>query len=558
MKISAYSYLAGALLFIPAITACQADMDNPGLQIPEASIKPNTTILELKQQYENKTEQVGNKDNGDHIVIHGRVVSSDASGNIYKSLVIQDETAALAFSINQSSLFNEYRLGQEMVVDMTDLYMGYYRGLQQVGYPGDPYSGQPQLGFMAYDYWLAHAQYNGLPNPEYKNVTLNSDYPTDDYYCIVFDSFEALSSASLPELQSQLVEFRNVSFQINEGEETYAPYQESVNRTLVDANGQTLTVRNSGYSNFYNQLLPKGRGNVRGILSYYNGDTPWQLVLRSLDDVMITTKGEEEDPFTVADLSDPNFSGLSGWAKGYIVGSVKAGVTTVTSAEDVIFGPNAEMDNNVLIASNADETDLSKCAIVQLPQMTQLRNWVNLLDNPDAYKKELMVNGAIGVDLGLPAIVDCRGGFSDFKLDGKTLSVDGEAPAPAGSGTEADPYNVSYVMQSSADQTDVWVEGYVAGYVVKDDFTGNAEFSANEVAGSSNYLNSTNVILSAVAPLKCGVGNSVPAQLTSASRPTLGLRLNPTIYGKRVKVKCRIADYLGVRGIRNISEVVVY
>lgn len=557
MKFSAYSYLAAALLIIPAVSACQADMDNPGLQIPVATMTPNTSILELKQQFENTTEKIPAKENGDHYIIHGRVVSSDATGNIYKSLVIQDETAALAFSINQTSLFNEYRLGQEMVVDVTDLYIGYYRGLQQIGTPNDPYNGTPQLGFMAYDFWLEHAQCNGLPKPDYKNVSLNDDYPTDEYYCIVFNSFDELTNASLPELQSQFVEFRNVSFDIKEGEETYAPYEESVNRTLVDANGQTLTVRNSGYSNFYNTPLPEGRGNVRGILSYYSGDTPWQLVLRSLDDVMITTKGEESDPFSVEDLSNPDFAGLSGWVKGYIVGSVKAGITVVSSPQDAIFGPDAEMDNNLIIAENPDETDLAKCAVVQLPQMTQLRFWANLLDNPDVYKKELLVKGEIGTDLGLPAVIDSRGGFDDFKIDGKSLSGGSEAPDPAGAGTEADPYNVSFVMQSANDMTDVWVEGYVAGYVADGNFADGAHFAADEVPNSTNYLNSTNIILSAVAPMKCGVANSIPAQLTSASRPTLGLRLNPTVYGKRVKVKCRIADYLGTRGIRNISEVVV-
>lgn len=545
-----------ALASMAGLVSCQADMDTPALEVPEATIRANMTILELKQEFENKTEKVGVKDNGDHYIIKGRVVSSDASGNIYKSLVLQDETAALAFSINQGSLYNEYRLGQEIVVDLTGLYMGYYRGLQQVGAPGDAYNGQPQLGFMAFDYWLANAQRNGLPNPDFKQVTPGETYPEDMYYCIAFNNFDELNSGTLPEMQSQLVEFRNVSFQINEGEETYAPYQESVNRTLVDANGQTLTVRNSGYSNFYNQKLPEGKGIVRGILSYY-GDA-WQLLLRDTRDVMISDKGELDKPYTVEEITGGAYDGMTGWSKGYIVGSVKAGVDDgVKGPEDVIFGKDAETENNVIIAATPDETDLSKCAIVHLPQNTLLRFYGNLLDNPDNYKKELVVNGTLGTFLGMQGVAETAGGKNDFTIDGKSFSEGGEAPAPSGSGTEADPYNVSYVMQSSADETDVWVTGYVAGYVASGDFgESTCEFSANEVTGSTNYLNSTNVILSAVAPMKCGVGNSVPCQLTSASRPTLGLKLNPGIYGKQVKVKCRITNYLGARGIRNISTVV--
>lgn len=605
MKKSAYLGIAVALAGTVALSSCQADMDNPGLQVPEANIQANTTILDLKQKFENKSvffvspnkvvdyssiEPIDEKDKENlapdeilipgyeltvsdpnaesglkteffkgkvidegNYVIKGRVVSSDATGNIYKSLVIQDETAALAFSINQGSLYNEYRLGQEVVVDMTGMHLGYYRGLQQVGSPGDPDNGQPQLGFMSIDYWKHNAQLNGIPNPDFKLVPFGNPYPADEYYCISFDDFDQLTGATLPAMQSQLVEFRNVSFKIKEGEETYAPYEESVNRTLVDANGKTMIVRNSGYSNFYNQKLPEGRGIVRGILSYYNSD--WQIVLRSLDDVMITTKGGEEEPFSVADVLGGEYAGISGWTKGYVVGSVKAGITTVSGAADVIFGADAEMDNNVLIAADASETDLSKCAVVELPQNTQLRAWVNLIDNPDVYKKELLVKGTLGEDLGLKGVVNSRGSFDDFKIDGRSMIGGIEPPAPSGTGTESDPYNIAYVMQTTADESDVWVTGYVQGYVASGDFADGAEYSANEVAGSTNYLNSTNVILSAVTT-KCGFANSVPAQLSAASRPVLGLKLNPGIFGRQVKVKCRITDYLGTRGIRSISEVV--
>lgn len=538
------------------MTACQADMDTPALEDPVAPIRANTTILELKQAFENTTDSIGTRPDGEHYIIHGRVVSSDASGNIYKQLVIQDETAAIAFSINQGSLYNEYRLGQDMVVDMTGLWIGYYSGLQQIGWPTEPYNGEAQLGFMAVDYWFGHSYYNGLPDPKYANVSLGSAYPADSYYCINFENFDELSNGTLPELQSQLVEFKNVHFQIEEGAETYAPYQESVNRTLVDVNGQTLIVRNSGYSNFYNEELPEGTGNVRGILSYYN--SAWQLVLRDVSDVMITTKGEIDDPFTVEDVQSGEYSGMIGWTRGYIVGAVNAGVSEATSNADVTFGVNAEMDNNVLIAAKPDVKELSECVVVQLPQNTLLREYVNLIDNPSMYGAELMVKGTLGRFLGLEGVVNSAGGKDDFMINGESLFAPLPPPAAAGTGTETDPYNVTYVMQSSGTENGVWVYGYVAGYVVEGDFIeDNCEFSSEEVAGSNNYLNQSNIILSGIEPFRCGVINSIPVQLAAASRPVLGLKNNPGIFGKKVKVKCNITDnYLGARGIRNITEVV--
>lgn len=546
--------LASAIGF----TGCQAEMDTPELQDPVSTLKANTTILELKNAFENQTVQIGTKDNGEHYVIHGRVVSSDATGNIYKSLVIQDETAALAFSINQGSLYNEYRLGQEMVVDLTGLWLGYYSGLQQVGWPSEPYNGQDQLGFMAVDYWKAHAQYNGLPNPEYKNVTLNSGYPADEYYCINFENFDQLTNGTLTELQSQLVEFKNVHFQIEEGAETYAPYQESVNRTLVDANGQTLIVRNSGYSNFYNQELPEGTGRVSGILSYYND--AWQLLLRGLEDVKITSKGELKDPFTIDDVLDGEYAGMNGWTKGYIVGSVNAGVSNVTSAADVTFGTSVETETNVLLAASPDVTNWEECIIVELPQSTMLRFYVNLLDNPGVYKSELMVLGTVGNYLGMRGVINSLGGKDDFLINGESPLAPLAPPAASGTGTEADPYNVTAAMQSTTEQTGVWVYGYVAGYVSAptdgtfDDNT--AVFSADD-DGSSYFANENNIILSGVEPYRCGIINSIPCQVPARMKATLGLKSNPKIFGRMVKIKCNIQfDYWGTTAIRQITEVV--
>ena len=54
----------GALALAAGMTACQADMDTPDLQVPEATIQPNMTIAELKTEFQNKTELVGTKEDG--------------------------------------------------------------------------------------------------------------------------------------------------------------------------------------------------------------------------------------------------------------------------------------------------------------------------------------------------------------------------------------------------------------------------------------------------------------------------------------------------------------
>lgn len=558
MKLKNILNSALALMALGAMTSCQADMDAPALVEPKATMEANTTISEFKTAFADQTVKCPMKDEATQTpyIIHGRVVSSDATGNIYKSIVIQDETAAIALSVNQGSTYTDYRIGQDVVLNATGLYIGYYNGLQQIGWL-DEYNGAPSLTFMAWDFFLAHSELNGFPNPDVKYVAQDAQWPADAPYCIV-TTFSQLPSTgeAFRNMQSQLVEFRNVHFEEG-GKETFAPYQESVNRTLVDANGGTLTVRTSGYSNFYNELIPEGSGNVRGILSYY-GDG-WQLLLRGLGDVMITEKGQKNDPYTVEEAMGVMDQGASGWVKGFIVGSVKGGVNDVTSNNDVIFGTDAEMDNNILIAASADETDWTKCIAVELPQGSAFRAAVNLVDNPGVLGKSILVRGDLAKFLGMPGITGNGGTAADVEVEGVTIGGGTPAPGPGegiptGDGTKERPYNTDQIKAVTADATGVWVEGYVAGYVA-DKTWDSAVFGATPSDGD-NYKNATNVIFSMVAPPEANASNSAPIGLKNVGdvRTTLGISKNPSIYGARVKVKGDLKKYFGMMSVRDVTE----
>lgn len=560
MKILKTLYLGMAMAAAVSVSSCQADMDAPALVEPKATMEANTTISEFKTAFADKTVLCPMKDEATQTpyIIHGRVVSSDATGNIYKSIVIQDETAAIALSVNQGSTYTDYRIGQDVVVNATGLYIGYYNGLQQLGWY-DLYEGAPSLTFMPWDIFLAHSELNGFPNNDVKYVAQDAAWPSENPYCIVTTFSLPTTGEDFRNMQSQLVEFRNVHFEEG-GKETYAPYQESVNRTLVDASGAKLTVRTSGYSNFYNEIIPEGTGNVRGILSYY-GDG-WQLLLRGLGDVMITKKGQKDDPYTIAEAMEVMDQGAAGWVTGYIVGSVKAGVNDVQSNDDVIFGADAEMDNNILIAASADETDWSKCLAVELPQGSAFRASVNLVDNPGVLKKAILVNGNLATFLGMPGITGNGGTANDVEVDGVTIgggdnpNPGGEA-IPAGNGTQEKPYNADQVKTASPG-TGMWMEGYVVGYSPNTKWA-ETVFGNTPTEGSTNYTNATNVTLSMVPVGSATLDNSVPVGLknTGDVRATLGISKNPAIYGARVKVKGEITSYFGMTSMKNVEEYVI-
>lgn len=479
------SIAAAALIALGGFSGCQDDFDTPPLIMPEATIQANTTIADLKAKYwsddNNYYKTIEPNEDGSDVIIHGRVISSDATGNIYKSLVIQDETGAMAFSVNQNSLYNTYRVGQEVVVNVTGLGVGKYAGLQQIGGYGE-YNGTPQVSFMAYEVFQSAAQLNGLPNTDYVYVANGEDAPSDfTIYCKEADMGNLpTSAAGQREWQSQLVIFRNVHFE-DGGVLNYSDPDASVNRNLIDANGNSIIVRNSSYASFKNDLLPAGTGDVMGILSYYNGS--WQILLRSTADCIFNEKGQLSDPYTVEEAIEQQNTGAAGWVTGYIVGSAKAGVAEITSADQIIWGSNAEMDNTLVIGAAADTKSLDKALLIELPQGSDLRKYGNLIDNTGVYQKQIWVRGSLASFMGMNGITGNKGTSDEFKIEGVTT----------GGGTTVTPGNAvsslfcdfeNYSTKISNIKNDGWVYVKVSGD--KDWYL--REFDSNTYATCTAYL----------------------------------------------------------------------
>ena len=216
------SYIAGLMTLALAVigfSSCQDDFDAPSVgDVPVASLTPNTTIAEVKDLMwdtaDNYCEVVPAKENGEHIIIAGRVISSDYAGNCFKYIILQDETAALTISINSYNLYLMYRRGQEVVVDLTGLHVGKYRGLLQVGFPSYN-SSIPgyETSFISPERFYQHAELNGMPDVAQLDT-------------IVVESFSEIGAtpAEIRKWQSQIVRFNNVEFVPNATLPTFSTY----------------------------------------------------------------------------------------------------------------------------------------------------------------------------------------------------------------------------------------------------------------------------------------------------------------------------------------------
>ena len=94
---------------------------------------------------------------------------------------------------------------------------------------------------------------------------------------------------------------------------------------------------------------------------------------------------------------------------GYVEGQVLADGAHFTA-------DGCNVKSNMLIAPSASETDLSKCMPVQLPS-GEVRNGLNLQDNPGNIKKEVLLYGNIEKYFGAPGVK----AVTYAEIDGKAV-----------------------------------------------------------------------------------------------------------------------------------------
>ena len=476
------------LMLLLAVSAgfvsCENDFDSPPIVVPASYHidQVNTTILELKESYwsddRNYIDTIGLNADGDSIVICGRVVSSDATGNIYKSLVIQDESGALAMSINGTSLSDTYRVGQEIVLPVTGLYIGKYNNLQQLGYPeySDTYGWEAT--FMPLALFQSVVELNGLP-----------DATQIDTLTISISELST-TAAGLREMQSRLVRLDNVFFQDADGETTFSESSSSTSRYIEDEDGNTLNVYNSSYASFQADILPEGTGSIVGILSYYG--SAWQLLLRDTDDLIgfstdTDTEGSKDNPYTVEQAIELQDSGETGWVYGYLVGAVAPEVTSVTSNDDIEWTAPTTLANTIVIGATDTTTDISRCLVIQLSQGTSLRSAANLLDNPEAYGTGIKIYGE------MEAVMDTYGMTTTGSSSTYVMDYSDGTSGASGSGTLDDPYNVAAAiaytsaLESNVTSTEkIYIKGIIAS--VTEEFSstyGNATFTISDDGSTS-------------------------------------------------------------------------
>ncbi|MBR1485174.1 MAG: hypothetical protein IJ612_05725 [Prevotella sp.] len=283
-----YQYLALCLVgcAISATTSCQGDWDEPQ-NVPYGNSSINdeniVTIAQLKAAYPNVfAANDQNKKIETDLKIRGRVTGNDIGSNIYKQFMLQDETGAIIVAVNQSGMHGFLPLGQEIVIDLKDLYIGGYRKQPEIG---QPYNGT-SIGRMYKELFQQHYKYVGTPDESKLQPIDFDENMNKDEHC------------------GKLVTIKNVTFNDANGTNTFAPDDGSVtivggcvNRAIkIDDKSSKAVIRTSTYAKFAAKKLPYDevnkkplKCNITGIATRYasgSNDT-WQILIRQESDIQV-------------------------------------------------------------------------------------------------------------------------------------------------------------------------------------------------------------------------------------------------------------------------------
>lgn len=243
------------------VVACKKEFDAPPIRtIPVGDI---ITIAELKAWYTD-SGSVNIPFNGDMpMSLYCTVTADEQSGNLYKSVFVQDATGAINLRLlNSGGLYQ----GDSLRIYLPGTIFGKYQGTWQLD------------------------QVN-VDNNIAKQATQRNVEPRT----LTLSQLNASYGA-------ELVRIENVEFIQSESCNgvTYADAigQGSLDRTLSDCSGATVIVRSSGFANFAGDQIASGNGTFTGILGLYqssaNNPPILQLIIRNIAEVAFN--GERCDP----------------------------------------------------------------------------------------------------------------------------------------------------------------------------------------------------------------------------------------------------------------------
>ncbi|MFC2109090.1 DUF5689 domain-containing protein [Bacteroidota bacterium] len=248
------------------LSACVNDskFSIPDILCTEIKMAETHTLAQIKEM-----SGFGITEFSEEIIISGYVASSDASGNIYKTLYLQNNfenpTSAIKISIDEPNLSTKFPKGMKVYINLNGLALGYAYGSLVLG------------------------KAEGIAIERIPNLLV------DQHIFRSCDAQEIIpKTVNISELTKEhigmFVQLENIQFKDKDLGKTFAHVEDTqsvdfrLEQVYIDCEmSSEIILHTSGFSKFKNELIPEGKGKIVGILDTYY--TEKQLLINSSEDV---------------------------------------------------------------------------------------------------------------------------------------------------------------------------------------------------------------------------------------------------------------------------------
>lgn len=279
-----------ASLGITALNSCvkSDDFSVPPITCRDVFPATNHVLADLESLAKDKPTE--NDIIKDDFIVEGYVSSSDISGNIYKTLYVQDKpenpTFAIEVDIDGANQSVNYPLGSKIRINLKGLIVQESNG-----------NGNIKVGAYDPSYAVGRINPNRIGDYIARVCSDNGKALIVDMVPLVFDN---ISDALQPEHINKLITIKNVQFEDGELGKTFSDSDRTGDRYITDPTEGRLDLRFSNYANFSTQKIEGDyakSGDITVILSRYN--STYQAYLRDLQDIKFSNDRFEVVPVAV-------------------------------------------------------------------------------------------------------------------------------------------------------------------------------------------------------------------------------------------------------------------
>lgn len=291
------------------------------------------SIKDFKKKYSSLVGTSTNELITDNWVIRGKVISSDESGNVYKSLYIQDNDPVSGLGAIELRLFasnyTKYPIGYTVYVKLKGLSIGDYRGMLSVGaysyvedtdYPHTTIENRVMLNehiflgeegeitedditvvtaddyasFSHSDYLACLVRFEGLESiisGSNRNGVTWTSYTYPSYFCSSDDSFNwtDIDLEAYPEWSNPPMAYKGTNPVSGSTSSSYYYGSAWYSYNYQSDYTAQYVVRLSGYAKFKGREIPADgtKVNITAILTQYKSGsyTTYQIVPRFSEDI---------------------------------------------------------------------------------------------------------------------------------------------------------------------------------------------------------------------------------------------------------------------------------